>query len=243
MLKWGNTEVTVVKWGSTTCTAVYWGSTKVYPDEITIFNAANSSTIFTIKCCNLGMTGAGGSYNFVGFVTSSSNGWNSGFTYGNDYGGIYISNSNPYKTTARSSSSINASSYTNNTTSIQMWGLNGKRGTSDGYQYTAAGVVLITKSAYDLSGKTSIEINLSSNIDSGSSYFICGISSLPTSYTTKFTANWANIGYISTNIRALSIPSGQSGNQYLMIGIAACAYPDCNYQDQFNATVTKVILK
>ena len=31
MLKWGNTEVTVVKWGSTTCTVVKWGSTVVFP--------------------------------------------------------------------------------------------------------------------------------------------------------------------------------------------------------------------
>lgn len=31
MLKWGNTEITVLKWGNTTCTAAYWGNTKVFP--------------------------------------------------------------------------------------------------------------------------------------------------------------------------------------------------------------------
>jgi hypothetical protein len=31
MLKWGNTEVTIVKWGNTNCTVVKWGNTVVFP--------------------------------------------------------------------------------------------------------------------------------------------------------------------------------------------------------------------
>jgi hypothetical protein len=48
-IKWGSTVVTTVKWGSTTCTTVYWGSTKVFPDEKTIYNGTNASSIFNEK--------------------------------------------------------------------------------------------------------------------------------------------------------------------------------------------------
>ena len=239
-IKWGSTTVTVVKWGSTTCTAVYWGSTKVFPDEVILYNAANASTLFTVKCCDMGAVGGGGTVSFSSITAEGFNNFSSWY-YDSVQNGPSISNSNPYKTFARGSSKIEAARYTLNANNIVIYGINGKRGTDEGYSYTAGGAALFTNSTYNLSGKSKIRITSSSS--STGSVFVCCLTALPTSYTSNFIPNYGfmKISHNSSiTYDDLSLPS--SGTYYLMIGYAATAYPDCNFNDNITATITKIVI-
>ena len=240
MVKWGSTTCTQIKWGSTVCTEVYWGSTKVFPDEVVLYNGSNNvSDIFTTINCDLSACGAGGSVSLPGAITNSNYGWNcSNYYYDSEANCPALGTSNPYRRRARSTSLMNAAQYTINTNNITMWGINGKRGGNDGYYYSACGSILVTKSSYNLSGKSAI--SLTYTCTSGSSLFTCGLTSLPSSYTSKFAVSWCYIQYTGYSGGSITIPS--SGTYYIMIGIAACAWPDCSYNDEFTAVITKIAI-